>query len=145
LRAPDGTPLEQTEAMANDVLNAISDEVGKDNVEITVSLVGTASYNYPINSIFLWTAGPQEAVLRVAVKRGAAGHIEELKERLRQTLPQLARKQQPAMKDVKLSFEAGDIVGQVMSFGSPTPIEVTVSGKDFAAARAYAAKLRTEL
>jgi len=25
------------------------------------------------------------------------------------------------MNDVKLSFEASDIVGQVMSFGSPTP------------------------
>ena len=27
-----------------------------------------------------------------------------------------------------MSFEAGDIVSQVMSFGSPTPIEVAVQG-----------------
>jgi hypothetical protein len=33
-------------------------------VDISVSLVGTASYNYPINAIYLWTSGPQEAVLR---------------------------------------------------------------------------------
>src|SRR5260370_30030161 len=54
LRAPDGTPLEQTEALTKEVLEAISKEAGPEKVEKTVTLVGTASYNYPINSIFLW-------------------------------------------------------------------------------------------
>src|SRR5437879_5366630 len=40
LRAPDGTPLEDTEALARDVLGAIAAEVGEENVAITVSLVG---------------------------------------------------------------------------------------------------------
>src|SRR5262249_2619377 len=70
LRAPNGTPLEDTEALTKDVLDAIASEVGEKNVDITVSLVGTASYNYPINAIYLWTAGPQEAVLNIALKSG---------------------------------------------------------------------------
>src|SRR5262249_34337695 len=46
---------------------------------------------------------------------------------------------------VRLSFEAGDIVGEVMSFGSPTPVEVAVDGKDFAETRRYAEKVREQL
>jgi multidrug efflux pump subunit AcrB len=145
LRAPDGTPLERTEALARDVLDEIGRTVGPDNVTISVSLVGTASYNYPINSIYLWTSGPQEAVLRIALKQGSGIRVAELQERLRAELPRLERKQSPALKDVKLSFEAGDIVGQVMSFGSPTPIEVTVNGLNLAANRTYAEKLRAQL
>jgi multidrug efflux pump subunit AcrB len=145
LRAPDGTPLEQTEALAKDVLQAIADEVGPGNVDISVSLVGTASYNYPINSIYLWTSGPQEAVLRVALKPGSGIRIEELKERLRTKLPNVERGRSPSMKDVKFSFEAGDIVQDVMSFGSPTPVEVTVNSPSLADDRAYAAKVREQL
>ncbi|MFL5244004.1 MAG: efflux RND transporter permease subunit [Gemmataceae bacterium] len=145
LRAPDGTSLEDTEALTKDVLEAVGHEVGTDNVDITVSLVGTTSYNYPINSIFLWTAGPQEAVLRFALKRGSGVSIEGLKERLRNTLPHLQRRRSPTMDEVKLSFEAGDIVGEVMSFGAPTPVEVAVTGKVFADDKAFAAKVYDEL
>jgi multidrug efflux pump subunit AcrB len=145
LRAPDGTPLEDTEALAQDVLAAIGRAAGKDNVAITVSLVGTASYNYPINAIYLWTAGPQEAVLNIALKDGSGVRVAELKERLRDRLPRLERRRLPAMKDVKLSFEAGDIVAQVMSFGSPTPVEVAVSGPKLEDTRAFAERVRTEL
>jgi multidrug efflux pump subunit AcrB len=147
LRAPDGTPLEDTEALAQDVLDALAADVGKEKVDITVSLVGTASYNYPINSIYLWTAGPQEAVLRIALKPKSGIRIEELKERMRERLPRMkrVRKPLPEMKDVLLSFEAGDIVGDVMSFGSPTPIEVVVSGKNYKADLAYTAELMKEM
>ena len=34
--------------------------------------------------------------------------------------------------DVQFSFEPADIINEVMSFGSPTPVEVAVSGPDFA-------------
>jgi multidrug efflux pump subunit AcrB len=146
LRAPDGTLLEDTEALAKDVLDEIARQAGgPDKVDISVSLVGTASYNYPINSIYLWTSGPQEAVLLVALKRDSGIRVEEFKNRLRDELPRLTRHRPPLMNDVKLSFEAGDIVGQVMSFGSPTPVEVTVNSTKMANNLAYAARVREEL
>src|SRR5262249_721312 len=60
-------------------------------------------------------------------------------------LPRMRRQQAPAMQDVKLQFEAGDIVEQVMSFGSPTPVQVTVAGTNLQENRAYAEKLRQQL
>src|SRR5262249_32809625 len=44
-RAPDGTLLEDTEALAKDVLEEIARQAGgEQNVNISVTLVGTASY-----------------------------------------------------------------------------------------------------
>jgi len=44
-----------------------------------------------------------------------------------------------------MSFEAGDIVSQVMSFGSATPIEIAVQGVSLPDNIAYAQKIRTRL
>jgi multidrug efflux pump subunit AcrB len=146
VRAPDGSALEDTEALAKDVLEEIARQAGgAENVDITVSLVGTASYNYPINAIYLWTAGPQEAVLRVALRRDSGIRLEEFKNRLRAELPKMQRRQAASMKGVELQFESGDIVEQVMSFGSPTPVQVTVNGPNLQDNRAYAAKVRQQL
>jgi multidrug efflux pump subunit AcrB len=46
---------------------------------------------------------------------------------------------------IRFSFEPADVVNQVMSFGSPTPIEVVVSGPDLDANRAYAEKVHAEM
>src|SRR5262249_46474294 len=146
VRAPDGTRREDTEALARDVLEEIARQAGgEENVNISVSLVGTASYNYPINAIFLWTSGPQEAVLRVALKGGSGIRVEEFKNRLREELPKMKRKRAPAMKDAKLQFEAGDLVEEGMSFGSPTPVHVTFTGKNLADNIAHAKKVREQL
>jgi multidrug efflux pump subunit AcrB len=146
VQAPAGTLLEDTEALAKDVLEEIAREAGgEQNVAISVSLVGTASYNYPINAIYLWTAGSQEAVLRVALKRESGIRLEEFKNRLREKLPKMQRHQAPAMRDVQLQFEAGDIVEQVMSFGSPTPVQVAINGPNLQENRAYAEKVRQQL
>lgn len=145
LRAPAGTPLADMEEVTRDVLDAIAQEVGPDNIDVSIALVGTASNNFPINFIYMWSAAPHEALMRVALKPGSGIRIEELKESLRRNLPALARRREPAMKDVQLSFEAGDIVAEVMSFGSPTPVEVAVSGPNVAQNRAHAEKIRAEL
>ena len=49
------------------------------------------------------------------------------------------------MPDVRFSFEPADIVSEVMSFGSPTPVEFAVNGPNLAENRAYAEKVRAEL
>jgi multidrug efflux pump subunit AcrB len=100
--------------------------------------VGLIPSSYPINAIYQWTGGPEEGILRVAMKAGAKVNIERLKERLR---GELATK----MPGVRLSFEPADIVSEVMSFGSPTPVDVAVTGPNLADDRAFAAKLRNGL
>jgi multidrug efflux pump subunit AcrB len=146
VRAPDGSALEETEALAKDVLEEIARQAGgEQNVDISVSLVGTASYNYPINAIYLWTAGPQEAALRVALKRDSGIRLEAFKNQLREALPRMQRRNGASMKGVELQFESGDIVEQVMSFGSPTPVQVAVHSPKQADNRAYAERLRQQL
>jgi multidrug efflux pump subunit AcrB len=138
LRAPTGTRVERTEVIALKALDAIKAEAGSDNVAITLGFVGAQPPSYPINTIHLWTSGPHEAVLLVALRKGAGIRLSELKERLRKKLPEV-------IPGVNLSFEAGDVVSQIMNFGAPTPIEVAMSGPNLAASRSFADKALAEM
>jgi multidrug efflux pump subunit AcrB len=146
VRAPDGSALEDTETLSKDVLTEIARQAGgEQNVDISVTLVGTASYNYPINAIYLWTAGPQEAVLRVALKRNSGIRLEDFKNQLRAELPKMHRQRDRSMKGVELQFESADIVEQVMSFGSPTPVQVIIHSSKQFENRLYAERIRQQL
>ncbi|PYR54182.1 MAG: acriflavin resistance protein, partial [Acidobacteria bacterium] len=138
LRAPTGTRLERTELIELKAMDVIKDLVGPKNVEITTGFIGVQTPNYPINTIYLFASGQHEAVIGVSLKPSAPPVTEELKEQLRHELKK-------ALPDVAVSFEAADIISQVMSFGSPTPIEVAVQGPQLAASRAFAEKVRAEL
>jgi multidrug efflux pump subunit AcrB len=138
MRAPDGTRYEETERLAIAALESIGKEVGSDEVAISIGYVGLIPSSYPINAIYQWTGGPEEAILRVAMTEGAKVNIEGLKERLRRELS-------VQLPGVRLSFEPADIVSEVMSFGSPTPVDVAVTGPNLADDRAFAEKLRVEL
>ena len=138
VRGPTGMRIEETEKLALDVLETIRGEVGANNLEISVGYIGLIPSSYPINAIFQWTGGPEELVLRVALKGETTIALEGLKERLRSLL-------KGKMPHVRFSFEPADIVSEVMSFGSPTPVEFTVNGPNLAENRAYAEKVRAEL
>lgn len=138
LRAPTGTRIEQTERITLRAMELIRGVVGQENVRITTSFVGVQPASYPVNTIYLWTSGPHEAVLLVALKPEARLRGEPLKEALRGRF-------RARMPEVAISFEAGDIVSRVMSFGSDTPIEVAVQGPNLAQNRAHAAKVHAEL
>jgi multidrug efflux pump subunit AcrB len=138
IRAATGTRIERTEPLTLKVLDEVKAEVGADNVVISTAFVGVQPASYPINTIYLWTSGPHEAVLLVSLTPEAATDAPALRERLR---ARLAR----AVPDVTIAFEAGDIVSQVMSFGSPSPVEVAVQGLNLQQNREHAEKVRAEL
>ncbi|MEX2171488.1 MAG: efflux RND transporter permease subunit [Pirellulales bacterium] len=138
MRAPDGTHIARTEELAKEALKLIADELGADNVDLTLGYVGMIHSNFPVNAVYQWSRGPEEAILYVDLNDESGFRDEELKERLRDRLT-------AAMPDVRLSFEPSDIVNEVMSFGATTPVEVAVSGPNFADNRLYAEKIRQEL
>lgn len=138
LRAADGTHIEKTERIALDVLDAVRKKVGPNEVQITLGYVGAIPSSYPVNAVYQWSRGPEEAILWVALRPGGRTDVEALKEELRIDLA----KQMP---DVRFSFEPADIVNEIMSFGSPTPIDVAVSGQNFAENLNFARRLRVEL
>src|SRR3989441_10681630 len=137
-RAPIGSRVEATERLSLDVLRSIEEAAGPGNVAITLGYVGAPPPNYPINTIYLWTSGQHEAVLRVALNPKSKIRVDEFEERLRKILT-------GEFPGCQFSFEAGDIVTQIMNFGAPTPVEVNVSGPDLGADRAFAEKVRDEV
>ena len=159
MRAPTGTRIERTEELAQEATRLIRDELGADRVAATVGYVGMIATNYPIQTVHQWTSGPDEVLLRVSLAPGG-GRIEDTKARLRDRLdrdlkdwlagryrddglsPELAAARLPGLR---LSFEPGDLVSEVMSFGSPTPVEVQVSSPNMANNLAFAAKVRDKL
>ncbi|MGC8659563.1 MAG: efflux RND transporter permease subunit, partial [Desulfomonilaceae bacterium] len=138
LRAPTGTNIDKTEAIALKVLDLIKDEVGPENVDISVGFVGVHSPNYAANLLFLWTSGPEEALLQVQLKEGTPIRIRDLEETLR-------KKFAVEMPTVRFSFEPGDIVSRVMALGAESPIEVVVNGPDIDANIAYAKKIEEKI
>ena len=137
LRAPAGTRIEETERIVLRALDIIRQQTGPDNVVITSDFIGVVPPSYPVDLIHLFTSGPQEAIIQVAVKpetpRGEA-----LRERIRASLGR-------ELPSCHVSFEAADIVSQVMSFGSPTPMEVAVQGASLADDYGYARKIQSQL
>ena len=136
--APVGTRAEDTERLVTGVLDEIRKAAGQQNVLITLGYVGTQGASYPINTVFLWTSGPHEAVLNVALRPEAHIDVNAFEEKLRQTLP-------PKFPGSSFSFEPGDLVSQIMNFAAPTPVEVAVIGPDLSASRTYADRLRNEM
>ena len=123
LRAPDGTRFERTEAITVKALHILSNLVGKQNIDVTSALVGMHPGLFSTSPIYLFMAGPQEAVMQVNLKEQYQVNLDDLKERFRQAM----RKEQPG---IQLSFEPIELTDKILSQGSPTPIEVAITGKN---------------
>ena len=137
LRAPAGTRIEETERIVLRALDVIKHAAGNQNVVITSDFMGIVPSSYPVDLIHLFTSGPQEAIIQVAVKPDTP-RGEALRERIRADLHR-------DVPDCQVSFEAADIVSQVMSFGSPTPIEVAIQGPSLADDYAFGQKVKSAM
>jgi multidrug efflux pump subunit AcrB len=88
--------------------------------------------------VYLFMAGPQEAVLQVNLREGYKVDLDDLKERLRAAMQQIR-------PSVRLSFEPIELTDKILSQGSPTPIEVAVIGKNKPQNVIYAMKIMDRL
>lgn len=138
LFAPTGTRIERTELLALEALRQMREAVGPEAVEVTTSFVGAHASSYPVNLIHLFTTGPHEAVLTMAIKTGRGINLEEAQEKIRQRIAS-------GMPRVKVLFEGGEIISQVMSLGSPTPVRVLAVGPSLAADYEFARRLEREM
>ena len=145
MRAPTGTRIERTEELAQEALRIIDREAGAGNVSMTVGYVGSFPTNYPIQAVHQWSSGPEEAQLKIALKPGSGLRVEDFKTRLRDILDRELKaylkagwtrdgvspeEREKRAAGLRLSFEPGDLVSDVMSFGSATPIEVQIGGNN---------------
>jgi multidrug efflux pump subunit AcrB len=137
LRMPAGMRIEETERNVLKALHVIEEESGPGNVQISSDFMGVQPPSYPVNLIHLFTSGPGEAILQVSLKESTP-RGEDLRERLRGRLLR-------ELPGSRVSFEAAEIVSQVMGFGSPTPVEVAVLGVNLQDDYSHAQKLQKEL
>ena len=134
----DGTRIEKTERDVLKTLDVLYSLVGRQNVSITSAMVGMHGSQFSTNPIYLFMAGPQDAVLQVALKENYKVNMDDLKDRFRQ-------KMKEALPNVKLSFEPIELTDKILSQGSPTPIEVKIIGKNKKQNEVYADKVIDEL
>jgi multidrug efflux pump subunit AcrB len=136
--APDGTRVPVTEDMARRILEVIDHEAGTGNIDLTLSYVGTQGSSYPINAVFLWTSGPHEAVMTIALRPDASISVHDLEEKLRARLSQ-------EFPGSHFSFDPGDLIGQILNFGTPSVVEVAISGPQYNDVLGYAGRVEQEL
>jgi multidrug efflux pump subunit AcrB len=136
--ASDGTRVAVTEDKVQQVLAVITREAGERNLDLSLSYIGTQGSSYPINAVFLWTSGPQQAIVNVGLKPGSAVNLRDLEERLRAKFSQ-------QFPDLRFSFDPGDLVSQILNFGAPSLAEVAVAGPQYADVQSYAERARQRL
>ena len=137
MRAPDGTRLERTEEKVQVILAELKKMVGPEHLDITSVYVGQHPALFSVNPIYLFMAGPHEAVFQVGLKDYHVD-MEEFKDLLRARVKALE-------PDVKLSFEPIELTDKVLSQGSSTPVEVRIAGKNKKENEVYANKIMKEL
>src|SRR6266850_1583222 len=136
--APDGARVAVTEALVQKVLATVSREAGAGNLDLTLGYVGTQPSSYPINTVFLWTSGSQQAIMNVGLNPGAKISLRSLEEKLRQKLPQ-------EFPGTHFSFDPGDLISQTLNFGAPSSAEVAIMGPQYADVQSYANRVQQEL
>jgi multidrug efflux pump subunit AcrB len=138
LKAETGTSIENTEKITLKFLELVKKIAGEGNVEESIAFVGTQPPNYAISTVYLWTSGPQEAVVEVALKPEATLNPDDFREEVRKRV-------KAELPGVEISFEPSNLVDRTMSQGAMTPIEIGVTGSDITKDREYAAKVRDAL
>ena len=138
VRAPDGTRIEETERYFTRVediirqvvppaeLQTIIDNIGLPNGSTGVALSDTATVGTADGEILV-SLNPKE-------HGSASGYVREIRARFKKELPNCTFFTQPS-----------DIVGQILNFGLPAPIDLQISGADTAANYALITELASRI
>jgi multidrug efflux pump subunit AcrB len=90
LKAPVGSRLEVTEALTKQALQEMKNILGEDSIHISVAHVGQTAPTLTANAVFLWTSGPDQAVIRISLNEKKGFKTEEVKERLRRSISSMS-------------------------------------------------------
>ena len=159
-RPPPGTNFEVTRQMGQKALEIIEREAGKDQIDISIGFAGQIAPYFGLNNMILLMRGPDDGMLRVAFREGSGIELDEFREKMRKKLPEeiapwlagvmvsrgVPKAEADARsKEISFGFEPGDMVSNVMSFGSPTPLEIVVYGPNLADVREHATRIRDNM
>jgi multidrug efflux pump subunit AcrB len=140
VRAPSGTRIEETERGFSKVESIVRQIIPPDELGLVLDNIGL-----PVGGINLAftdsaTVGPFDGEMLVSLKPGhkpTADYVKRLRHRLKEEMP-----------DYEFFTQPADIVGQILNFGLPSPIDVQVTGPakndklDYAVALKLANRIR---
>jgi len=137
VRAPAGTRIEETEHIFGQVEDTIRDVIPPKDLGLILDDIGipNGSFNLAFGDGSLTDV--QDGEILVSLNEGhkpTAEYRAKLREILRQKYP-----------DCVFYFQASDIVNQILNFGLPAPIDIQVSGRQFAANYALAQQIREKV
>ncbi len=137
MRAPTGTRIEETTALADQVEQKIRTIVPPDRLASIVANIGLPISGINISYGNSGTIGVFDADILVTLRDGATPtdvYVKSLREKLPRAFP-----------GATFAFLPADIVSQILNFGSPAPIDVQVAGADLNSSRAFADKLLAKI
>ncbi|MFH6987855.1 efflux RND transporter permease subunit [Flavobacterium collinsii] len=137
IKAPEGTRIEKTELKIKQVLRELETIIGKDHIAISSVFIGQHPSSFAVSPIYLYNAGPHEALMQIALK-DFDGNTNELKEKIRKHMKE-------KMPELHFSFEPIELTEKILSQGTNTPIEVRFSGMMKKMNVMYANKLLAKL
>ena len=155
-RPAPGSNYKLTREMALKCLEVIAHEAKPENIKISMGFAGQVAPNFGMDNIVLFMRGPDDGYLRIALREDSGIKLNAFRERLRKILPErvipwLAQRlekgglskveAQRQAKTATFGFQPGDIVTEVMSFGSMTPVSVRVVGTNLDNVRQHANKV----
>jgi len=137
VRAPAGTRIEETELVFASVEAAIRRLIPKDEIELVIDNIGQPQ---PINLAFTdsVTLGPSDGEILVSLNPDRHQPTARWMKTLRETLPR-------EFPGVTFFFQPADMVGQILNFGLPAPIDVQITGYNRAATHEVALEMAARM
>jgi multidrug efflux pump subunit AcrB len=133
VRTPVGMRIEENSARFAAVEKAIRTIIPPREIEAVVDNIGT--YMSSINTVYnnTGTIGESDGDIQISLRKGhrpTAAYVERLRKELPRRFP-----------GVTFAFLPADIVGQILNFGAPAPIDLQVRSNDLDADFVYANRL----
>ncbi len=133
-KAPSGTRIELSEQYAKQVEDIVRKVVPENELGMIVSNIGTTP---DFSAIYTPNSAPHTGFVQVSLKKGhkigSYEYMRQVRERLREDLPQLGT-----------YFQSGGLVDSVLNMGMPAPIDVQVSGSSLRKSYAVASQIASQ-
>jgi HAE1 family hydrophobic/amphiphilic exporter-1 len=133
-KAPSGTRIELSEQYAKQVEDVVRKVVPTNELGMIVSNIGITT---DFSAIYTPNSAPHTGFVQVSLKDGhkigSYEYMRQVRERLREDLPQLST-----------YFQSGGLVDSVLNMGMPAPIDVQVSGSSLRKSYAVASEIASQ-
>lgn len=133
-KAPSGTRIELSEQYAKQVEDTVRKVVPENELGMIVSNIGITT---DFSAIYTPNSAPHTGFVQVSLQEGhrigSYEYMRQVRERLREDLPQLGT-----------YFQSGGLVDSVLNMGMPAPIDVQISGNSLRRSYAVASQLAAQ-